>query len=101
MIPSERVEAVGQHLHEPGVAVDNRQPEPVVRALRGCLTPSLRVAPLGRHAGHSNARRTRTPARPGAITGSLRANSGDIAPSLVAWPFPGSFPLGYGVFTAR
>ena len=46
MIAPERPETVRQDLHEPGVAVDHRHPEPGLGALRGSLSPGLRVAVL-------------------------------------------------------
>jgi len=75
VIPAERFEPIREDLHETGVAIDDREPEPVVRALRDC--PRRRVAPLGRHAGHCNARERSLLAANSVITGCLHAKSGD------------------------
>ena len=45
------VEAIGEYLHEAGIAVDNRYPKPGLGALRGSLRSRLRVASLTRHRG--------------------------------------------------
>ncbi len=72
VIPPERVEPVREHLHESGIAVDDRQPEPVARALRGCLCRAQRLAPFRRHGADCSG-----PVRLDAVTvtGCLHAKS--------------------------
>ena len=78
VLPPERVEPVGQHLHESRVAVDDRQPEPLVG--RAAVSPGgsrKRLASLRRHGRHSNAQDQRKRMCPeDRVTGSLHAPSG-------------------------
>ena len=59
VVPSERVETIGEYLHEARVAVYDRQPGTILRALWNRAGPPLRVAPIGRHGPHFNARALR------------------------------------------